>query len=398
MGYTPTVYVDNSTPALSATNLNHLEQGVAAAGIAAGVPSRAGSTAGAYDPSKYLYNANAGNMRAFREVMGIVLAGGLSRIRFIGDSKIAGYEGSTTIAASKSTPAVLGNLLAARGIPSAGSGFVLASSGASSTDARWSNLTGWTFPNAGANPGATQLTALAANTMLTYTSTETGTEVDIYTLDITAPFQYRIDGGSWTTFTGGGTNVWRIITVSGLANTTHVIDIESTTATATYVSGVSVHGSAGLLIDNWGVCGSRSTDWSSNVAWYYMLNQLAYLSAPHCNFISLGTNDAAGAVTIPTFTTAMSAVITQEQTAGRPCAIIVPTSSQVSTITAATWSTYVAAMYDLADSFNLPLIDLTDQSVTWELANAAGLRTNSEHENNAGYAQNALAIMRFLLG
>lgn len=60
--------------------------------------------------------------------------------------------------------------------------------------------------------------------------------------------------------------------------------------------------------------------------------------------------------------------------------------------------TQIAALYDAADEFDLPLIDLTDTMGWYATANPKGLMADTVHPNRRGYSVQAWRIYRALIG
>lgn len=120
-----------------------------------------------------------------------------------------------------------------------------------------------------------------------------GTNINIYYWDGDGTFRYRVDSGSWTTVVCGNTSAHAKIALSGLANTTHTIDIDLTGNTGT----VCLHGlqawnagvTSGILfykMGNSGIQGRHTSAWPSASCSYW--NTELALDAVVC---LLGIND-----------------------------------------------------------------------------------------------------------
>lgn len=390
-------FVNGGAPALNAGNMNVLDSqyddvmaDIPTLYIPAQLPPNVTARTKRYDPAKFLYNGHASNLRAFRDLVANARSGGLARVSFIGDSKVKGLNASAPniVHAANSWPARVVSALEGRGVPVAGTGFTFAGSGGTRYDDRFTLGTGW---SATSTTTINFMTCTTSGATLTYAADRVGTIVEILTLSNSAPFQYRIDGGSWVTVTPSGSNVVVTVSVTGLSSTLHTVDIQPTTSSQTYILAVGARGSSGLLSTNEAIIGSTATDWANNSAWYYSGPITASIPAT-CAVISLGINDMRSS-TLTAFTTGMTALITQQQTLGRAVALVVPTPAAITDHPLSAWWPFVNELYNLADSFDLPLVDLTDQAGTWEIENAAGKTSDNLHESPFGYAADAEAVL-----
>lgn len=356
------------------------------------VPALAGVRAGRFNPALSLYNATPANMRGFRQAIGKLLDGQLVTFSFLGDSKIAGYgtNGGVSIVAANSAPGHFRQMLGARGYSIAGTGPVFASQHASTlNDSRWS-FPGWTAGGTNNN----FISASSAGAAATFTSDLAGTVVEINSLSNSAPFTYSIDGGAAVTVTPSGSNVVYTTTITGLANTTHTVVLTTTSATLTYILSVNVRGTSGLQIANHGICSSTATDWTQTN--FYQAKNVAQTLPSNGIFLSLGINDSRNGISAATFKTNMTTIITGQTGLGRPLMLLVPTNPQTTDPAYTNWAAFVSATYDLSDTLGVPLLDLGDVQGAWTQANTAGLTFDGLHEDSAGYAVNAAALVAAL--
>jgi lysophospholipase L1-like esterase len=357
-----------------------------------GLPTNVGLRTRAFDKPRSLYNVKGTNTFAIKAALASALNGDtLETIMFAGDSKTAGFgtNAGASINGAKSMPGWFRQLMAARGYSVAGTGLVFCNQnpGSGTGDTRWTFTGTWTSTGVNVNFASSIVTGSTA----TFTSDVAGTVVEIWSLSNSGPFTYAIDGGSAVSVTPSGSNTTHLTTVSGLANTTHTVVITTTSTTNTYVLACNVRKTTGLQVTNNAICGSTSSNWTTGT--WYNSNNIAKLAPASAFFISLGTNDARTGVTVASYYASMSTLVSGQIALGRQGGIIVPSPTSTVDISATLWNQYVSAMYDLADAYDLPLVDLTDVYGTYAAANAKGLFFDSLHEKEKGYGVNAAAVI-----
>nr|WP_179282831.1 SGNH/GDSL hydrolase family protein [Rhodococcus sp. 15-1154-1] len=358
-----------------------------------GLPTAVGARSKTFDKARSLYNVKGTNTFAIRAALANALTGaGLATLTFQGDSKTAGFgtNAGVSINGAASMPGRIRSLLASRGYPIAGTGPVFCNQnpGGGTGDSRWAFSAGWTVSGLNANFAS----ANTAGRTATFTSDLPGTVVEIYSLSNSAPFQYTIDGGAPVTVTPSGTNSLHVTTLTGLSDTIHTIVITTTGTATVYVLAVNVRRTVGLQILNNAICGSTTINWAGGTQ-FYQSKRVAELMPTDGVFISLGTNDGRSAVPIATYKTNLGTLIAGHQALGRQVGLIVPSPVSTAQISASDWNARIAAMYDVADTYDLPLVDLTDVYGTYDAANAKGLFFDNLHEKEAGYATNAATVL-----
>ena len=189
----------------------------------------------------------------------------------------------------------------------------------------------------------------------------------------TGTFRYRIDGGAWTTVAGTNTGVRSTITVSGLADAAHTLDIDTTPNTGS-VRLYGFHGSrsaAGVEINKCGRGGATSTDID-----LVMALQANYLVdfPPDIVAIILGTNDAGAGITKATYKGHLYSII-QKCKAVAPDAsylLIAPARNGNAMLTDMT--EYRDAIIELAaDETNVEYFNLHDLVAGYTTMNAADI-------------------------
>ena len=371
------------------------------------LPANVGSRAAGFDPSRSVYNLKPSNTVGTRAGLAAALTGTApAPFIFEGDSKIAGVgsNGAGQIIGAQALPGMFRRLLAGKGYVAAGTGFVMANQGgaASGGDSRWTYGGTWA-------PSANKNNHFAAcgttGNVLTFTSDLPGEVVRILAPSNSSPLTISVDGstpangsgsvaggGTYASgvFTLGGSNTQNTLTISGLSNTAHVVTITSSGAgSAWYVLAVSCGHANGIDIHNIGISGSTTTDWNNIL--FYQSKTVSQGMPAVTVFLSLGVNDARASVPIATYKTNMGALITGHLSA-RDVILIVPSPPRTTDVTQVIWDSYVSAMYDLADTYDLPLIDLTAAYQSWIIGNSKGYYTDNLHETALGYAANAIIV------
>lgn len=190
----------------------------------------------------------------------------------------------------------------------------------------------WTLNDGGAGTGVNCFD----NYLLT-TSTDTatlsltnyyGTSIYVYIRNKGGSFRWRIDGGSWTTHTGTTGNAYATpVAVTGLANTTHTLEIDTTVNTGlgqVWIEAIRTEspGVGGIEFSKSANGGTTSNNWTnpstlSGMAYYMALNP------PDLVFLMLSTNDQRLIATDPAeFKTNIQSILTTLRTASPNCCIL----------------------------------------------------------------------------
>lgn len=333
-----------------------------------GTPGSSGTT---------VHNWRASNTRRVKASLGRAMSGGLAHHAFLGDSE-TGYFVGTGADQLGMWPRVYRSTLAALGVPIGGTGFVpAANAGPGPFDSRWT-FTNWTNANEYRASTATGAGAV-------FTSDTAGTGVRVAYLDTSAAFTVSIDGAAPVAPPIGGSSTVRSYAVTGLANTTHTVTVTATAASPpTYLIGASVTAASGLVCHNLGrfgatASGSGAGAWSDvssfvnvNRAWVGSLP-----ATPDVVWLALGVNDVINAVPTATITAALSTL--RGQFASSDVILVAQYEPQGQ----AAWPAYIQALYALADTLDVPLLDLYDRSGGYTAANGNGLMGDTTHPNSA---------------
>lgn len=362
----------------------------------------------------YGYNCNPQNLQYLRKSIDNVKSGTAQATWFmLGDSTMYGeYSNNGTDSGNLvpgSLPSQLADILISRGINANSNSFMGGSGSAvpnrSATDSRLSFGAGWAV-NSGTSIGGGFLEQSAQNTAaLSFTPT---------TMADTFKFLYITDptGGTLSVdINGSGTTSYNSSVSSGFAIQSIVGTLGNNTLNVKYVSGASKNiyfqgiiaynsakPSVNIINAGWG--GSLTSNWLLSAAAYNPFPLIPVLGQD-VTFINLGNNDCNNSVAVSTFKSNMQSIITQALTAnsGNTNVVLLPMNPTSNVCSQATQQTYVTALYQLASTNNLCLIDnyaLFGSSYT--TANNLGLMGNTVHPNQLGYADQAYEIFNVIGG
>lgn len=345
--------------------------------------STAAALPGRFDPNLHLYNAKPSQLAKLRAKLAAAYAGtGTAKIAHAGDSITLGLN---TTKHTQSWPARVREALTANGYPSGGSGF-----NTMTFDTRWTFQSGWTLYQAA--KFIYQCTTAGATA--TYVSTDPGTTVTVYYRN-TNGFTVAIDGGAPVAVPSSSSGTLKTYQVTGLADTTHTVVITATVSFV-YILGVEVSRTTGVRVANFGLSGSQSGMW--NVADYDGPMATVGTWLPDFVTLALGTNDQrTGPVPVATYKTNMQALITTAKgwsSAPDVALIAMPPNSSGTAVVAP----YIDALYELADSNDLPLLDFSDRFVSYTSANALGMMFDATHPNAVGQFDLGRTVLAGLYG
>lgn len=337
-----------------------------------------------YNPSLFAYNLKASNTRKLRAGLAAgVLGTDQTRIAMCGDSTTAGY--TATARPAKTRPAQFSNALVAAGYSVGG---VLQPLNESS-DSRWTYPSG-TWPQF--NPLSLLRSSGSIGGQAVFTSNVAGTVAEVVYGDNFGAFTVSIDGGTAVQVTSTGASALATYRVTGLANTTHTITITVTTATV-YIQYAGVRqANGGMVVANFGITSSKGADWDDGP--FYAPKSVIAAWNPHVSILCLEVNDSAQATVLTSYKTQIETVITTLKAVGD---VILCTSNPFSA-GGGPMSMYTKTLYDLANTYDLGLIDITSMyGGTYAAATAAGLMYDTLHPNDAGYALDGAGIAKAIL-
>lgn len=356
------------------------------------VPSYAGARTNPFDAVWSTYNLQTSSVTGIRSAI-TNAATARVRINLRGHSEVAGV-GATP--GSNDMVKQLRGLLATSGKPIGGTGMVYLSNN-TTPDARYSSIgAGWA---AASFPSPFRDATGATGAAYTFVSDVAGTVVDVAYYGNSASFTVKIDAAAPQTVTPNGTASTQVVSFTGLANTTHTVIVTASTASSTYNVAVGVRGTTGIEVTNSGYSSAQVQHWLStyNSSFFANLwNTAAGAAPPDIVGVQLDASDALNGVTAATFKTDMQTLLTALGTAGAARFLIA--STPPGTLDFATvWTPYLSALYDLADQFNIPLVDNTHRfGGSYAAASASGYMGDTVHPNSAGYARTAGSVSRVL--
>ena len=381
---------------------------------------------GRYDPRINIYNANNSNLLAYRSALANAQNGtGPCRILIgPGDSTYTGTTagGTYDLRGTGDIGTLLGQMLNTAGLPAAGSGIMPA--GSVQQDSRVTRV-GFV------NRAVYSYSAANGNT-LTFTSgsTQIGTAVRLYYLGSSAAFTWTIDGVAQVAPSVAHGATIQCLEVTGLSNGAHIVIVTASAANV-YIMGAEVgyptSGAGGISVSNWAVSGSGtqsggSTGWTGTTTNYSYIwpilkmptaldGTVAQTSKPmpfHLVTIGLLINDWNVGTDPVLYKSSLVTIISALQALSPAPSVVLTVSAQAYNGSNATpaygWTNYVQALYQLADTYNLPLVDFGDRwsapgntdVQNWNLANNFGLMTtaNPFHPSAIGYRDQADALFK----
>lgn len=354
-------------------------------------PPTTAATVGFWDHRACVYNLDPSKLRIIRAALGKVLANtGNAKIAFIGDSTVVGAYGGDT--GKFSWPARVKQFLANAGYPSAGTGLVGCFNNYSAAEPRITLYSGTSSLSTFSNM-VTNTTTLNGVQFDTTSTGETGTVMDVFYDDMSAPFDVNIDGGTKTRVTPTNTNTVKVYTVTGLTNATHQAIAWRVSGTMNILGFQLRTANYGVQTYNAAISGAK-TDSIASADYHHVaqtaLNRTTGWGADLV-FIMCETNDAGQGTAVATFKANMQTAINTAVNATTDIVLVTGFPLNGTDLTP-----YTQAIYELADTNNLPLIDMQARWGTWAAANTLGLYTDNAHPTAAGYANAGRAIFNAL--
>ena len=266
------------------------------------------------------------------------------------------------------------------------------------TSGQWSGVSvsvtasgGWTLIDAdssnvhpyGQGPDGQMLWTSGATETITITTAQ-ATEIRLYTRKQGGTFRYRVDGGSWTTVADGvSDNSVRITTITGLTDTNHTVNID-TTGNAGVVAWVGAYTTRSaakaeiLKMGNGGITGfdTRSYFTSTTAIW-------ADLN-PDLVVICLGTNDYIYAESpVSEYTAAITEMVaTLRSACGANVGIVLVAPALSPSAAVAPLYQYRDAAYSLALALGVEFLNLYDTVAPYAID--PSIWTDNRHLNQLG--------------
>lgn len=351
------------------------------------VPSYAGTRTHSYDRALRLYNGESPELIDIRARIAKGRRGdtncrlalpGDSRIRGAGIEPVSGKQAFGTY----SLPAQLREMLAAR-------------EGAIYIDPLDSRIatTGFALY---ANPDG-NYAALPASTAGEVTVTLpacTGFELWGFRTGSSISATVTVDGGAGETFTPGSGATWKRFSKTGLANTTHtvVISVAAGAGSWSLLKIAPTYPAPVLTVTNAGRSSSNPAHWD-DPTWNKLLPSMigTNLDVPDVVVMQIGTNWGAS-----TYANLQS-IVTKLRAAGSKI-MLVSFGPRAEDEADPVFDVRRGYQYDLADEFDLPLLDNLQVIGDWATANGRGLFRDTVHEKPGGLALETAALARVLAG
>lgn len=333
--------------------------------------------------------------------------GGTCRVLCAGDSLTLGYNGTLPYE-TNSWPARVRTILAERGVTTyEGETFFtqpIDGVAANNSDSRMVFGTGWNF-NAGQYGigGQALLQSPAPGSAATFDfGAVTCDTFRVYYLDITAVFNFAIDGGSYSaaSFTPTGSLAVRHVDIPAGSTGSHTLHIKThATAGTTYLLGVgyftAANATGGITIMRAGQPNTTTTLWVGSNS----LNAIDNV-APDLAILMLGTNDRSPGAGVSTtdYLSNLETLISRFSGVNGDTLLVLPPPSAG---TLATNQTYNAAVFAAADALGSPVLDLSSRwpqtTATAMAAPYSLLGGDGIHPTDKGYWDIAVAMADALL-
>jgi len=159
-------------------------------------------------------------------------------------------------------------------------------------------------------------------------------------------------------------------------------------------------GTSGVRTTNWGVSSARA-DWlvagSGGLAGSTTSGSLPFsfnLFPPDLSIISFGVNEFLQNIPVATYKTNIQTIITKAKTFGD--VLLVSGVPNFATTSTPSQGAYAAALYDLADTNDVAVLDIYDRMVSYVAS--ASLINSPTHPNTAGYWDMADATYQAISG
>lgn len=362
------------------------------------IPAYAGGRTNRFVPERSIYNWKGANTRKLRASLGKAQAAtGLVHHFFVGDSETDKYVGNGV-----DYPGMWYRIfkaeLVALGIPSGGEGLIRAgqtgTGGALGYDPRWAFAGTWATQGNGTYNQAT-----ANGSTGTLVTVEPCTTIVIAAYGSSGTFTLTVDGGTpgagnvavtngayaaGTVTPSGGSSVETLVVITGLSNAVHTVVYTSLGVANRHLIGANCLLSSGLVVHNFGRYGITAQTYAGNIggavttqpaAWETLVNSPIAVT-PDAVWIALGVNDITGGART---NDQIAADLTTLRNHWPNSDAVIVAQYQPQAAADATWQAFVARLYDLADTLDVPLLDLYDSSGGYTIANANGLMGDLVH-------------------
>lgn len=211
------------------------------------------------------------------------------------------------------------------------------------------------------------------------------TRFSVYCRNYGGTWRYRVDGGSWTAVTDTSDGALKRVQITGLSDTTHTIDVDTTGNTGRVVLAgfyANRDGVGGVQISRIGDGGSTSATWQN-----YLPATTVVLGhePPDLIITVLGTNDARNAaITTSVYLQYMTNLLAAARSnlSDTDCIHIIGPQNNFSVERPTT--DYRDALWQQRDTLKSEYLSLSEYFGTWAQANALALWADDVHPSETG--------------
>lgn len=329
-----------------------------------------------------IFNWGASNTRRLVSSLAAAKAGtGYSDHLVIGDGQ--SYNPLSSLA--DLWPNVLRRHLAADGLTDGGTGWVRPQNGyLSDLDSRVTKSGTWTL----VGDGGVYWRSSSSGATMTFVSDVAGTAVSVAYYNTSAAFTVSIDGGAPVTVTPSGASTVGTYSVTGLSDTTHTVVVTTSSSSYVFIVGFQCYRPNSIRVHNLAGYGWKTSQVNSSTAFTSGWTIQQMIPDPDVVHIAIGFHDIYESVSIPTITANIATIRNLWPDAD----VILHAGPQGTGMT--NWPAYVTALYSLASSLNVPLVDFYRRSGSgYDAAADAGLMlppSNDYYPSATGHAAWAL--------
>lgn len=370
---------------------NVVLQQVSEGTVPGGVPWYAHPRKGSFDPKEGLYNLTSTSMTPGRLKVVATKADRNTAILVVGSSTVAGF-GSPGLGG---WPYRLLQELERDGCKVRGEGpsFVgmarsLALAG--EPDTRWS------FSGTVTQAAASLWASITNGSWAQFNATRQANAVQIHYLHTGGNFSYSINGGAAVAVTTNGSSSQGATLPIAVTMGTPTVRVTGTSATPAEIVAIDTYRSdlTGLRVVAAGVSGATSGNFAFN-DFKNNLYTARNSAVPGMTLVNVGANDCVLAVDLETFKSNITAIIKWSRLGNSGVGLIA--QPHANTYSLGDWAPYVAALYDVADEQDVPLLDMTYRWTDLFTATDASMFGSSfVHPGPNGHADYAHAALRLV--
>ena len=213
-------------------------------------------------------------------------------------------------------------------------------------------------------------------------------------------FEVAVDAGATISTVDASQATSILKTTSACSSGAHTVNIRKSAANAAHtgILGINCFNSAVKAVQCWNMgYGSMTSTLLGTATSVWLPPPMIVTYAPHLTVIMMGINDWAASVSAATFTTNMQTFITAALTVG-DVIIVTPPPSNIgySGITQAEMDALVNALFALAGTNNVPIVDVFGRLVSYTDGNDLGFYGDDVHLDKTGYYDVANALYQFI--